>query len=86
MDWDQWFCPNQYCAVEVWMVQQCPTARETWWVTGRFGGTTYTIAAIDPICPRCGTTLCTTVEIGHTNNGADILEAGPVFDFVRSLR
>ena len=86
MDSEQWFCPNQYCTVEAWMVEQCPAERDLWFVADRFGGTIYTIAGTDPVCPRCGTTLCTTVELGHASNGADILEAGPVYDFVRSLR
>jgi hypothetical protein len=86
MDSEQWFCPDRYCTVEVWMVEQCAPGRELWLVTERFGGTTYAIAATDPVCPRCGTTLCTTVELGRTSNGADILEAGPVYDFVLSLR
>jgi len=51
----------------------------------RFGGGAFTIAAVDPVCPRCGTTLCLSVELVQRAGGA-ILEAGKVLEFVRSLR
>jgi hypothetical protein len=85
MDWEQWFCPNQGCPIEVWVVRQSPDNREVWSIADRFGATSYSVAAVDPVCLCCGTTLCTTVEIGRPG-GAEVLQAGPLLDFVRSLR
>jgi len=86
MDWEQWFCPNHYCTVEVWLVQQCATARELWLVVDGFGSTPYTIAAVDPVCPRCGTTLCrTVVELEGRLDRHFGAEVEPGFDFARSL-
>ena len=59
---------------------------EVWAVECRLTGATYTVAASDPVCPRCGATLCATVEFTHDPRGSAILEEGPMLDFVRSLR
>jgi hypothetical protein len=83
MDWNQRFCPNQSCAVDFWMVRQAADDHQLWQLVDRFGGA-YVIGATDPVCPRCGTTLCLTVELAH-RIGGNILEAGPVLEFVRSL-
>jgi hypothetical protein len=85
MDWEQRFCPNQYCTIDFWSVQQSPHNGELWHLVGRFGGHAFTVAAVSPVCPRCGTALCLTIE--HAPHIRDnILEAGPVLEFVRSLR
>jgi hypothetical protein len=86
MDWERWFCPNQYCSVEFWMVQQSLHNRELWSITDRFGGGSFTVAAVDPVCPYCGETLCMTVEIAQRSSGDEVLETGPMYEFVRSLR
>ena len=46
MDWERWFCPNQYCSVEFWMVQQSLHNRELWSITDRFYGGSFTVAAV----------------------------------------
>jgi len=83
MDWNQHFCPNQSCNIDFWMVQQAADDHEQWHVIDRFGGA-FLVAATDPVCPRCGTTLCLTVELAH-RMGGDVLEAGPVLEYVRNL-
>ena len=84
MEWEQRFCPNQFCTVDFWMVRQAADDHELWHVNDRFGGGAFTIAAVDPVCPRCGTTLCLTLAIAQ-QVGGHVLEAGPVLEFVRSL-
>ena len=86
MEWEQWFCPDHDCATEAWMVRQDSRNSELWSLVCRLTGASYIVAATDPICPRCGTTLCATVEFTHDHRGAVILEDGPMLDFVRSLR
>jgi hypothetical protein len=66
------------------MVQQSTDNQEIWFVTCRLDGASYVVAAVDPVCPRCGTTLCATIEIAQDEYG--VLEAGPMLDFVRTLR
>ena len=83
---EQWFCPNHCCGTESWMVQQCANNLELWRITCRLTGASYVVAAVDPVCPRCGTTLCATVEFTHMHREAANLEEGPMLDFVRSLR
>jgi hypothetical protein len=86
MEWEQWFCPDRDCATEAWLVQQYPGNDELWSLACRLTGASYTVAAVDPVCPRCGTTLCAAVEFTHDQRGADVLEAGPMLNFVTSLR
>jgi hypothetical protein len=84
MDWEQRFCPNQDCAIDFWLAQQSGGHRDLWHLIDRFGGGAFTIAAVDPVCPRCGSTLCLTVELAQRTG--DVLESGKVLEFVRSLR
>jgi hypothetical protein len=86
MEWEQWFCPERSCATEAWLVRQALGNAELWSLTCRLTGASFTVAAVDPICPRCGTTLCATVEFTQHERGAIVLEDGPMLNFVRSLR
>jgi hypothetical protein len=85
MNWEQWFCPNPSCIDEAWMVQRDPTMCEVWWVAAHVDDSPFTIAATDPVCPHCGTTLLTQVELDGKHELHVGAEVGPVFDFVRSL-
>ena len=85
MNWEQWFCPNQACADWAWMVQPDPTMCQVWWVAAHADERPFTIAATDPICPRCGTTLLALVELEGSLDRQLGAEVGSVFDFVRSL-
>ena len=86
MEWEQWFCPERSCATEAWLVRHELGNAELWFLKCRLTGASFTVAAVDPVCPRCGTTLCATVEFTHNRRGATILEEGPMLDFVLSLR
>ncbi len=85
MNWEQWFCPNPSCKDVAWMVQRDPAIGEVWWVATHVDERPCTIAATDPICPRCGTTLRTLVELEGTLDRRCDAEVGAVFDFARSL-
>ena len=67
------------------MVLSDPTMCEVWWVAAHADERPFTIAATDPICPRCGTALRTLVELEGTLDRQGGAEVGAVFDFVRSL-
>ena len=56
MDWEQHFCPDPACAADCWQARQAAENPELWQLVDRFGGA-YTVAAVAPVCPRCGTTL-----------------------------
>jgi hypothetical protein len=84
MEW--MFCPERSCATEAWMVEQAHFNAEVWSLECRLTGARFTVAASDPVCPRCGATLCATVEYTHDARGSTILEEGPMLDFVRSLQ
>ena len=85
MDWEQRFCPNQGCAIDFWLARQSPGNDEIWHLVDRFGDGTFTVASIDPVCPRCGTTLCLTVELAQ-RTGGEVLETGRMYEFVCNLR
>ena len=85
MKWEQWHCSNQACAREVWMVQRDPTARDLWRVAAPEDGCPFTLAAIDPVCPRCGTTLLGMVELTGWLSEAAGAEDGLIFDFLHSV-
>src|SRR5215475_9506248 len=70
MNWEQRFCPNQDCAVDSWLVQQISGHHELWELHDRFSDGAFTIAATDPVCPRCGSTLVLLEDLAQHNNGA----------------
>jgi hypothetical protein len=84
MNWEQHFCPNQDCAVDFWLAQQSSEHHELWQLRDRFGDGAFTIAAADPVCPRCGSTLYLRVELGQRNG--TVLESEQMLEFVRDLR
>ena len=53
---------------------------EVWWVAAHGDERPFTIAATDPICPRCGTTLLTLLELEGSPDRQLGAEVGPVFD------
>jgi hypothetical protein len=85
MDWEQRFCPNQSCVTDFWLAQQSSTNDALWHLVDRFGEGTFTVASTDPVCPRCGATLCLTVELAQ-HTGGEVLETGRMYEFVRNLR
>lgn len=74
MNSEQHFCPNKTCPTDAWLVQQSPENNELWSVADHLGGQSFTVAAVDPVCPRCGTTLCLTIELAQRN---DVLKVRP---------
>jgi hypothetical protein len=82
MNWEQRFCPNQSCAVDSWMVRRAADGNELWRLIEGFGCAAFTVAAADPVCPRCGTTLRLTAELAHEAGGS-VQDAEPVVEFNR---
>jgi hypothetical protein len=85
MNWEQWYCPNQACAGGAWMVQRDPTRCDAWEVAAHVDDRPFTVAAMVPICSRCGTTLLTIVKLEGRLDRHVGAEVGPVFDFACSL-
>jgi hypothetical protein len=73
------------CTIDFWLAQPSDELKEVWHLVDRFGSGAFTIAAVDPVCPRCGSTLCLTVELMQPIGG-NVLESGKVLEFVSSLR
>ena len=84
MNWEQWFCPQRACSAETWIAWRDPAAYEVWLVAAHVDDRPFTVAASEPVCPRCGGTLCLPVKLAHCVDD-NILEAGKLLEFVRSL-
>ena len=85
MNWEQRYCPNPFCTDRAWMVQRAPATCDLWRVAAHEDEYPFTIAATAPVCPECGTTLLTMLELEGALDRRLGAEVGPVFDFVRSL-
>ncbi len=57
VDWERRACPNSACAAEAWMVKRIPAFHDLWWVATDPDVTRAMVAAPEPTCTRCGTTL-----------------------------
>ena len=84
MNWERCYCPNQACAVGEWMVRRDPATPDIWWVAEHEHDRPFTVAASDPVCPRCGLTLVGIVELEGALIAPAGAGAGSVFNFVRS--
>lgn len=49
-------CPQSWCGNGTWLVQRDPHMQDVWHVAHATGGS-WTVAASEPVCPRCGATL-----------------------------
>jgi hypothetical protein len=83
MNWEPWFC--SCCTDAAWMVRRNPIIRDVWWVAANVDHPPFTIAAVTPVCPRCGTTLLSLAEFEDQLKCGVDTEVGSIFDFVRSL-
>lgn len=66
MDKDQRFCLNRECASRTWLVQAHEEIAELWFISEGAGSSSWCIAATEPVCPLCGSTLRTPAEIRAT--------------------
>jgi hypothetical protein len=83
MEWEQRFCPNPACAADYWQTRQAAENPELWRLVDRFGGGTYTVAAVDPVCPWWGTALH--LSMAQAQPLGTILEAGRMLEFLRNV-
>jgi ribosomal protein S27AE len=79
------FCPARWCASGAWLVQRDAHLPHLWQITEAVGGGAWTVAATEPVCPRCGTTLCTTLELDGGFGGDDILQPGRMLNWPHTL-
>ena len=66
MEIDQRFCLNKGCASRTWLVQAHEEIPELWVIAEGADGSSWCIAATEPVCPHCGSTLRTAAEIRAT--------------------
>lgn len=79
------FCPERWCRSGAWLVQRAARLPDVWQVSHATDGGTWTIAAVVPVCPRCGATLRTSLELDGGLGGDDVLQPGAVLDWLRTL-
>jgi hypothetical protein len=85
MNSEQWHCPNQTCDSQEWMVQHDPTTRGIWWVAAHANDRPFMVAATNPVCPRCGTTLLAMVELAGALAVPERAAVEPMVEFERIL-
>jgi hypothetical protein len=74
-------CLERWCGRGAWLVQYDAHLPNVWQVTHATKGGAWTVAATDPICPHCWTTL----ELEDGFGGGDIVQPGPLVDWLRTL-
>lgn len=78
-------CPERWCGSGAWLVERAAQMPDVWQVTHATDGGAWTVAATEPICPRCGTTLVTTLELEGGRGGDAILQPGKLLDWLLTL-
>jgi hypothetical protein len=84
MEWEHRICPERVCN-SVWYVASDRRGYKVWYVAQQAGGCPTVVAAPDPVCPACGGTLVTLLELEGGFGACELPETGPVFDYVRTL-
>jgi hypothetical protein len=83
MEWEHRICPDRRCG-GAWYILPELSCRDVWYVARTPQDHAWVVAAADAVCPRCGATLVTLLELEGGLCG-EVLEPGPVLEFVRSL-
>ena len=78
-------CPERWCGSGAWLVQRAMHLHDVRQVTHAENGGCWTMAATDPVCPRCGTTLVTILELDGGLVASDIVEPGKLPDWLLTL-
>ena len=60
---DTYNCPSPTCTTNELLVRTVPGRRDVWHVTTHPEVNGWTIAALDPCCPFCGTTLIQEINV-----------------------
>jgi hypothetical protein len=85
MDEQHLVCPERSCGTGTLLVQRDARLPDVWHLTHATEGGAWTVAATDPVCPRCGMTLLTFLELEGGFGGSAILQPGPLLDWLRTL-
>jgi ribosomal protein S27AE len=78
-------CPERRCGSGAWLVQRDAWLQDVWHLTHATHGGAWIVAAAAPVCPRCGTHLLTTLQLEGGFGTNDILQTGPLLEWLRTL-
>jgi hypothetical protein len=67
------------------MVKCSPDTSNVWFIAAQMDDRPWIVAAADPVCPLCGSALCTAIELESSFGRTVGAEEGALFDFARSL-
>ena len=76
-------CPERWCGSGAWLVLRDARMQDLWQVTQPVDGGTCTVAATDPVCPRCGATLTTIMELDEGLGLGNILQSSGLLEGLR---
>jgi len=72
-EWEQRYCPTDWCPIDTVYVKRHEHQREVWHVTEHVDETGWLVAATGPVCPMCGGNLLTAANV---SDGVDGVELG----------
>jgi ribosomal protein S27AE len=78
-------CPERWCGRGAWLVRRDARLPDVWQLTHAADGGAWSVAGSAPACPRCGSTLLTTLELEGGFGESDIVQPGPLLDWLRTL-
>ncbi|GAB4436946.1 MAG: hypothetical protein OHK0015_29200 [Chloroflexi bacterium OHK40] len=81
--WRELFCTCNWCRAERWVVRADPRSPELWLICENTSDSPWSIAASEPVCPRCGEPLAAHIEgIGDPEG----VTSNPFITYIRTLR
>ena len=78
-------CSARGCQSGAWDVRPHSDVPQLWYITSQAEASSWLIAAHEPVCPRCGAALVTLLGIEGGCTTADMLDPGPVLEWLHTL-
>lgn len=72
-DWEQRFCPTDWCTLDRLYVRRHEHFHDVWHVTDDMEHSGWLVAATGPVCPYCGGSLLTAANLMEGVDGVNVV-------------
>ena len=83
---EHYLCPDRACSGGTWVLEQQNALHNLWLLVNVSDQSIWLLAADEPVCPRCGTSLVTPLELEGGYTSSEVLENGPMLCWMQTLR
>ncbi len=82
---EHYICPDRSCAAGTWVLEGRDQLRNLWLLVSASGDSAWLLAADEPVCPSCGASLLTLLELEGGYTTGEVIEEGPLLHWMQTL-